>query len=402
MSAGPSSGTRNVSSNSTGDMTKREWRIGIDGTLACSKRPTGVEYFARSLLQELVAIEVPGVRWHLYLPPYGDQGLRIPEPVRVRVRPDVNTMIKTPWSVLHTWRDRLDVLYSFGHLLPPAARGRRVITIHDTAYDHFPDCYPAGIPARANAEVRRALGMATRVVVPSEATRQCLIEDYDYVADRIDVIYEGSRAVFTPGTPTALPERVRAAGVHDPFLLCVGRLDRRKNLERVIDAYRMVIRDGVPCGGLVIVGPDDSGSEQVRSRLASGQVAGEKIVTTGYLGEDEIVNLYRAAAVLVYPSMAEGFGLPVLEAFSCGTPVITSNRSSMPEVAGSAALLVDPENTADLAVAMRRLLSEGDLQSRLAAAGLARSREFSWRRSAELLVPALLAAAKGGSPWKSV
>jgi glycosyltransferase involved in cell wall biosynthesis len=177
----------------------------------------------------------------------------------------------------------------------------------------------------------------------------------------------------------------------------VGRLDRRKNLERVIEAYRTLLRqpDGAAaCGGLVIAGPDDSGSEEVRRRLDTGRVPGERIVTTGYLGDGDLAPLYRTAAVMVYPSLAEGFGLPVLEAMASGTPTITSNVSSLPEVAGDAALLVDPLDTAAIAGALRRVLTDPHLAARLAAAGPRRAAEFTWERSAERLLALLRDAAE--------
>ncbi len=372
-------------------------RIGIDGSLACSARPTGVEHFARSLLNEVVRLEPDRVRWFVYLPPNGAPPADCPAGVVVRHRPDVNTLIKRPWIVAQSWRDRLDVFYGFGHLPPPAgARGRIVITVHDLAFDRFPDCYPPGAPATAHAQVADACRRAGRVVVPSEATRADLVSAYGMASERVDVILEGGRSVFQPGEPGPLPERVKAAGICAPFALTVGRIDRRKNVGHVIDAYRRLLRDGVAIGGLVIVGPDDTGSEDVRRRLAGGatggMVDGEKIVLTGYLGEDELVGLYRAAALLVYPSRAEGFGLPVLEAMACGTPVVTSNVSSLPEVAGEAALLVDPESVEAIAGAMREVLSSAELRGELRAVGLARAAELTWGASARRLARSLLAA----------
>lgn len=364
----------------------RRIRVGIDGSLACSKRPTGVEWFARAMLAELIHLAAPDVDWFLYLPPYGDPGVPIPPHVSARYRPDVNTLIKTPWLVAQTWRDRLDVVHAFGHLLPNGCRGRRLITVHDTAFDAYPDCYPAGDAERAHAQVAEACAKAARIVVPSDATRANLIRDYGYPEARIDILYEGARPNFSPGQPGPLPEKVRAAGITGPFLLCVGRIDRRKNLERVIQAYREVVRAGTPCGGLVIAGPEDSGSAEVRQRLADGTVPGERIVATGYVTDEELVDLYRAAAALVYPSLAEGFGLPVLEAMTCGTPVITSNVSSMPEVAGNAGLLVDPADTAAIAAAMRLLLTDPEVSERLKRDGRAQAARFSWKASAERLL----------------
>ena len=368
----------------------RRLRIGIDGSLACSERPTGVEYFAKSLLREIVQLGAGEVEWTVYLPPYGKPGCDFPDGVRVQHRPDVNTLIKTPWLVGRTWLDRLDAVYAFGHRLPGGCCGKYVLTVHDTAFDAFPECYGPGDAERAHKEVDAACRQAARVVVPSQATRQNLIQDYGCDEGRIDVLLEAGRPEFTPGAPGPLPEKVTAAGITAPFVLSVGRLDRRKNAALVIDAYRQVLASGVPCGGLVVVGPDASGSADVAERLAAGCVPGERIVTTGYVSEEELISLYRAAAVFVYPSRAEGFGLPVLEAMASGLPTITSTVSSMPEVAGDAALLVDPTSANEIAEALGRVLANPGERERLAAAGLARASEFTWEASAKRLYASLL------------
>lgn len=371
----------------------RTLRVGIDGGLACSPRPTGVEHFARSLLGELVRVHAPEVAWFVYLPPFGDPGLESSASVTLRHRPDVNTLIKTPWLVAQTWRDRVEVVLAFGHLLPKGVFGRQVRTIHDTAFDEFPDCYPPGSPETAHAQVKEACARSARLLVPSEATRTCVARDYGYPAARIDVLGEGAREAFRPDGPQALPEAMRQRGVLPPFFLTVGRLDRRKNLERVVAAYRRLLRDGAACGGLVVVGPDDSGADAIRARVAADPVPGERIVFTGYLEEGDLAALYRLAAAVVYPSLAEGFGLPVLEGMASGTPVITSNRSSLAEVAGDGALLVDPLSTEDLAAAMRQVLTDPILRSQLQSRGLRRAREFSWQAAAERTVAALRRAA---------
>jgi alpha-1,3-rhamnosyl/mannosyltransferase len=368
-------------------------RIGIEAGLASSKHPTGVEHYARSLLYELLRLETQAVEWFVYLSPHADTGTPLPPAVNARFRPDVNTLIKTPWLIGNTWRDRLDVIYSFGHRLPTGCCGRRVITVYDTAFDQFPDCYPPGDAQLAHAEVSASLSRAQAAVVPSAATRDALVANYGYAASNVHVMLGGYRSSFRPGAPGSLPDRVTEAGIQAPFLLSVGRLDRRKNVERVIEAYRLLLRQGVPCGGLVIVGPDDTGTAEVHERLRKSRVAGERIVTTGYLGDTGLVPLYQAAAVFAYPSLAEGFGLPVLEAMACGTPTVTSKVSSMPEVADSAALLVDPMDTTDIANAIGRILTTPSLRDCLSEAGIQRARELTWTRSAELVLDGLLKTA---------
>jgi glycosyltransferase involved in cell wall biosynthesis len=372
-------------------------RVGLDAQLACTRRPTGVEHYARSLLRELLRLDAPDLKFYLYLSPFADPGCEIPETAVKRVRPDVNTLVKQPWLTSRTWLDRLQVIYSFGHQLPALCRGRQVVTVYDTAFDLFPDTYAPGAAVRAHREVAASARRACRIQVPSQATRRALASDYGYPEDRVDVFLGGYRECFVPGPagdlPAPLQAKLAAGGIRPPFILSVGRLDRRKNVERVIEAYRILLARGVECGGLVIVGPEDSGSAEVRRRLTEGRVEGERIVTTGYLGDAELAPLYRAAAVNAYPSLAEGFGLPVLESLASGTPTITSNVSSLPEAAGAAALLVDPHDVQELAAALTRVLTEPGLRADLAAAGPRHAAAFTWRRSAELLLAGLRRAA---------
>ena len=376
----------------------RAVRVGVDAGLAGALRPTGVEHFARSLLIALMKQEAAEIEWMLYLPPSFDLELPAAESWKVRRRPELPTALKPAWLVTQSWRDRPDVIYSFGHLQPAGCAGASVVTVHDLAFDEFPETYPAGAPAMARRQVEAACRRATRIAVPSEATRRALAERYHFPAERIHVIYEGTRECFQPGPAVELPGLLAESGIRSPFLLTVGRLDARKNVHRVIDAYRALLRDGVECGGLVVVGPDDSGTSLVQERLSAGSVPGERILLTGYVADGELLALYRGAAALVYPSLSEGFGLPVLEAMATGTPVITSNRSSLPEVAGDACRLVDPHDDSALANALREILTDPSERARLSAAGPARAAQFTWSASAVRLVGVLrLAGGKAAS-----
>ncbi len=371
----------------------RATRIGIDAGLACSEKPTGVETFARSLLGELLRREQTNIEYTLYLPPTSDPGIDIPKGVTTRRRPDVNTAIKTPWLIAQTWRDDLDLLYTFGHVLPRGCRGKTAITVYDTAYDEFPECYPPAAAMRIHAEVLRATRRADAVITLSEATRTCLIRDYGLLKERVFVSHAGSRQFHQRSTGAPALAVTREADIKQPYLLCVGRIDRRKNIEAVISAYRATLLAGIACGGLVIAGPDDSGSVGVMAQIKREQVPGERIVLTGYVSDDDLHRLYQDAIALVYPSLSEGFGLPVLEAMSCGTAVITSNTSCFPEVAGNAALLVDPLSVPDITDAIRRVLTDAELRASLSALGKQRSLEFTWSKSAERVERALLTTA---------
>ena len=350
----------------------RAFRLGIDGGLACSPRPTGVEFYARSLLLGLLATVPKWTEVHLYLPPgaekYGFQGN-----CKIHYRPEMNMRLKDLWLAYRTWRDGIDALYAFGHKIPRGCRTRLIPTLHDTIYEDFPQCYPAGIPERMRKEVADSVRRAALMSVNSHTTAASLRQHYGWTGTTV-VTGAAARDIFCP----AIDLDSAPTETKEPFFLYVGRIDERKNAVRLVEAYRRLISDGLRCK-LVLVGPDDDGSRRLNEALGRGVVAGEKIERPGYLAESQLLNLYREACAFVYPSLAEGFGMPILEAMACGTPVITSNCSALLEVADQAALLIDPTSTEELVLAMKRLLQNPDDRQLYRRAGLQRSALFNWK-----------------------
>jgi glycosyltransferase involved in cell wall biosynthesis len=200
------------------------------------------------------------------------------------------------------------------------------------------------------------------------------------------------RDVFRPAPPDAVEAVRRRYEVEGPYLLSLGGIEPRKNLPALIGAYAALPEDVRPA--LVIAGPvapwNPEGWDRVRPTLEElPSRVRERVIVTGYVSEGDKVALLSGAEALVYPSLYEGFGLPVLEAMACDTPVLTSNVSALPETAGDAALLVDPHDTEDIAAAMERLLIDGALRERLRAAGKARAAGFSWDETARLTAEVL-------------
>jgi glycosyltransferase involved in cell wall biosynthesis len=268
----------------------------------------------------------------------------------------------------------LDLVHATSAAVPPA-RGRPLVaTVHDLGFRHYPDAYPAAGRRYHHRSARIVADEAARVLVPSEATARDLAELYAVDRGRVTIVPLGVQ-------PPAQPDRRGAArllhdlGVRGPFLLAVGTLEPRKNLPRLLAAFGEVT-DELPDHWLVVVGPVGWGPklqptwESVRVKLA------------GPVGDATLHALYEKADGLAYPSLYEGFGLPVLEAMAHGTPVLTSDRSSLPEVAGDAALLVDPLDRGAIAKGLHRLVADGDLRERLAAAGPRRAAAFTWRATA--------------------
>jgi glycosyltransferase involved in cell wall biosynthesis len=270
--------------------------------------------------------------------------------------------------------DALDLIHATSAAVPPTGHRPLVATVHDLAFRHFPDAYPTAGRRYHERSARIVADEAARVLVPSEATARDLAELYGVDRGRVTITPLG---VDVPAEPDrAGAERLlRDLGVRGPFLLAVGTLEPRKNLPRLLAAFGEAT-GALPDHWLVVVGPVGWGPrlrptwDSVRVKLA------------GAVGEATLHALYQAADGLAYPSLYEGFGLPVLEAMANGTPVLTSDRSSLPEVAGEAALLVDPLDRAAIAAGLVRLAGDTALRQRLAEAGRRRAAGFTWRATA--------------------
>lgn len=364
---------------------RRRVRVGIDAGLAFGQRPTGVGYFSRSLLNACLE-QIPELfQVFLYCPPAYQLHPRLTtnsERITIRSRPEFHVKLIPLWWGLWSWLDRLDLFYTTRIQYPLLAKGRKICTFHDTIFEEYPECYPAGQPAYFKSVFRQALKHCSGAVVNSNSTATNL-RHYFGTSKPLIVVEAAARSEFQPGNYQP-PAAAALRQLQPPYLLFVGRIDRRKNAHVVVQAYRRVISEGHQCS-LVLVGPDDTGSPLLQEALKHGRLPNEHIVQTGYVDDVELVNLYRGAAAFVYPSLAEGFGLPVLEAMSCGTPTITSDRGALKEVAGDAALLVNPESSEQLAAAMRKVVTQPHVAAQFAAAGLRRAAEFSWQASAARL-----------------
>jgi glycosyltransferase involved in cell wall biosynthesis len=230
-----------------------------------------------------------------------------------------------------------------------------------------------------------AIRRAAAVLVPSESTRRDVAVVTGVDPARIHVTQAGVAARYRLVTDAAELGRVRRTyNLPDDFLLAVGTIEPRKNLERLIDAFTLVRARGVH-EPLVVVGQLGWKYTRLLDRVRAPDAQGA-VRLIGYVADDDMPALYTLARGLVFPSLYEGFGLPILEAMACGTPVLTSNRSAMSEVAGSAAMLVDPHDVATMADAIQTLARDEPHREALREAGLARAAEFPWSRAAEATV----------------
>ena len=289
-------------------------------------------------------------------------------------------------------RARIEVLHAPAYTAPLWGAPPIVLTVHDVSYARRPEWYPYRRDFVRRAFYRRSARGARMLVTDSEFSAGEIVAAYGIARERIIVARLGVEAQFTPGGPAdacELPQEISG-----PFVLHVGDLHERRNLATVVDAVIGARRHfgGASAASLVLAGVDRGVGDGLCAIAASAGVP-EAVVKLGAVGEDLLLSLYRCATALVYPSLYEGFGLPVLEAMACGTPVIASRAASIPEVLGDAGILLDPLDVSAWKDAIVNVLNDDDRRCRMREKGLARASEFTWARTAELTLRAYLKAA---------
>ena len=283
-------------------------------------------------------------------------------------------------------RDRPDLVHAT-FVAPPYLPAPLVFTLLDISPVTHPQFLPWGLRMRLWPLWRNSIRAARAIICISEFTRQCLIDTFRYPADRAFVAHLGVHDRFRVVPRTAVAARVAPYGIDGPYILHMGKLQARKNVVRLLRAFH-ALRDHLRVPHkLVFVGRKTFTSSDVDPVIDQLGLA-PHIVQTGHVDDRDTPYLYAGADVLAYPSLYEGFGLPVIEAMACGTPVVTSTVTSLPEVAGDAAVLVDPYSVDAIAEGLARVLSDEALAARLRAAGLVRASTFTWENTARQTLPA--------------
>jgi glycosyltransferase involved in cell wall biosynthesis len=281
-------------------------------------------------------------------------------------------------------REGVTLFHAPHYVLPPLVPCRSVVTIHDCIHLMFPQYLPNRLAlGYARASIVAAARRATRVLTVSESSKRDILRFVDIKPEKIDVIYNAYDERFTVEPREEDVDRVRERyQLHDQFVLYAGNVKPHKNLERLIEAFHLVRRRGLDHLKLVLIGDEISRYASLRRAVHRHQLH-KYVRFLGYLPEETLAVMYRLAGVFVFPSLYEGFGLPPLEAMASGTPVVTSNVSSLPEVAGDAAVLVDPYDPRAIADGIYQVLTDDRFRRDLRARGAARARQFSWEQSVQ-------------------
>lgn len=359
-------------------------------------RQAGVSRYIDQLLRCLLAA-APADRWTVYAPRGVAAVLDPPPNTRLRLSrlPTTHPLARILWEQLVSpvvlLRDRPAALFCPLNVLPLLTRCPAVVTVHDLAFLRFPDRFRPAKRRYLTMLTRASVRRAAHVLTVSEWTRSEVIALLHVPPEKVTATPNGRDERLGPLAPETVAAFRRAQGLPEQFLLFLGTLEPRKNLTTLLRAYAQVYRDlQMP---LVVAGGKGWLYEPI-FQLVEQLGLGAHVRFAGFVPGEELGLWYNAATAFVYPSLYEGFGLPPLEAMQCGTPVVTSNVASLPEVVDGAAMTVDPANVDALAAALLEVAGDPDLRDELRRRGLRRAQQFSWEDTAAGTLAALRAVAR--------
>jgi len=367
--------------------------IGIDASRAVKKERTGTENYSRNLIFELAKIDAKN-QYILYVgPDYDGTFDNFPKNFSIKIIPN-----KKYWTQIglsfEMFKNKPDVLFIPSHILPPIPAKKAIITIHDLAWKYFPDMYSPAELRLQDLSIRRAIKQEAEIIVYSSSTVRDLQKFYKINKNKLHFVPMGFGNLFNNKNRDSQTSRhvqgdtLNQTNSHlsvktkQPYLLFVGRIELRKNMTNLIEAYTMLRSERKINHKLLLVGKPGFGYEKIKLAIEKSKYK-DDIIETGFVSDKDLSQLYKNASIFVFPSFYEGFGFPIFEAYSAKIPVITSNTSSMPEVAGKGAILVNPKKPFEIAAAMSQILNKPQLREKLIREGQSQLKHYSWQQCAE-------------------
>lgn len=372
--------------------------IGIDIRILGSRFKSGIEEYAENLLAHMLSLD-GGIKFKLFYSSFGgglkDYGFLHQSNVELfRYRFPNKALFYSSRFLNEPKIDKLlggvDIFFSPHFFISALSRNvKRVTTFHDLSFEHFPEFFTRQqrFWHRFGMNPSWQAKFSDRIIAVSESTKNDLVKRYSIDPAKIEVVYSGVSSLFKRPQEKELEDFRRRENLPEKFILFLGKLEPRKNVAGLIMAFNILKSSGgPPTGGddmhLVITGSRGWLCKDIFKEAEKSPYR-RQIIFKDYVSDNGRSFYYSLASVFVYPSFFEGFGFPPLEAMACGTPVVASNNSSLPEVVGEAGLLIDPYNVSDIAEAIRNLLEDQRLRDNLIQKGLARSQQFSWQKCAE-------------------
>jgi glycosyltransferase involved in cell wall biosynthesis len=360
--------------------------LGIDASRYGHSESTGVEWYSWHLLNELIPLlgREHNTNIRLYSPTDFNVPVDLPFNVKKRIIP-----LWRSWTIVRLSLEMIthpiDELFVPSHTMPLVYPKKTVVTIHDVAFRKFKHLYSLKHYLLLEHSTRQAVNKGWKIIVPSEATKKDLMEFFGCREDKIHVIPHGAPEIprlreWSNGEKQKILSRF-GLKEKDLVVLFVGRLEAKKNLCRLIEGFERFTKE-FPDWKLVLAGKPGVGYEDIIKAIEARNL-GANVILPGYISEREKMFLMDICRIFAMPSLYEGFGLPVLEAFAHKRPILTSNTSSLPEVAGNAAYLVNPEKVEEISVGLKRLASDGMLVNTLVQRGEQRLAKYSWEKAAK-------------------
>jgi glycosyltransferase involved in cell wall biosynthesis len=366
----------------------------IDAT-SITKKKAGVGVYAKNLIDELTRIR-PGPHFFVLAQdddPELDFGTRdnvsmIRVPARLFRLLPLRLLLEQAFVPFLLVKHRIDVIHSLHYSFPLLRIGsRQVVTLHDMTFFNMPEVHKTAKIMYFRVFIRAAIRFADKVIFVSHSALQDCTARFGPLRASSEVIHLGKSDAFIPDLDPTETLRIRMKyGLPEEFILYVGMIEPRKNLPRLVAAFAMV-SEMHPGLSLVIAGIKGWMNDGLMETICALKME-SRVIFTGFIPEPEKPFLIAASKVFAYPSLYEGFGIPVLEALACGIPTLTSNISSLPEVAGDAALMIDPQSVTEISLALERLLSNESLRGELRQKSLHQAAKFNWVRTATMTLRA--------------
>lgn len=373
------------------------YTIGID---ARKIQDFGIGTYVRNLVRALAAIDAEN-QYVLLTKPADKDSLRdLPANFQVATETSpvysVRELVSLSWQL---YRRKLDLYHSTHYVLPAWVQSKVVVTIHDIIHLLYPEFLPSNLAfLYAQRMIRRSLTRGDRILAVSHNTRSDLMHHFDVDGRKIQVVHNGVEDVFRKPLPSEVLDRwLRDLGISPPYLLFVGNPKPHKNLDNVVKAYARARRLAQFDAPLICVGHRDGSEFKIRQR-AEYLGVGDRVRLLGHVAQEALPAIYQGATLFLYPTLYEGFGLPVIEAMASGVAVITSNTSALKEIAEGYAHLVDPLDIDGMAKAIARCMGDPEHRASLAKLGLRRSEDFRWDRAAKRTLEIYLDVIEGREP----
>jgi len=349
--------------------------IALDASNLARKAPTGVAVYGIHLIRQIASLDKENQYTLCYrLSRWKDRRFFFEVD-----QPNFRTkIIQEPLSFF--FMRKMDLFHGLDARMVDSRRVKKVVTIHDIP-QHSNQYSGTRNPEKKIRGYREIMAGADRIIADSEYTKADILRFYSISEEKVDVVHLGVEEQLRPKEPTEIQAVLERYGIRSPYLLHVGRVETKKNLSRSLEAFARIKKSLSNPIQIVLAGTPGPGGEEVFQAIERLDLKGD-VCLVGYARQEDLPALYAGAMIFLFPSLYEGFGMPILEAMACGTPVLTSNVTSLPEVAGDAAVQVDPYDVESIAEGILRLLATPSLREQCIRKGFERVKEFTWEKTA--------------------